>query len=217
MLRILPIVSAFVLLSASGVSHRLWTGSWTFTGEPGLSAARLANVPLKIGDWDGVDVEVDARQLARAEAAGYLARRYVDRRSGAEVSVFIICGRPGPVAVHTPDICYSGLGFHLDDKPESYQVKGDADTPAATFFRGDFVKSDAVAPARLRIYWTWKGGPGWNASTHPRLAFGSLPALYKLYVTYRPVPGAELPKQDPCQDFLHDLLPNLEKALSPAS
>lgn len=217
MLRILPIVSAFVLLAASGVSHRLWTGSWTVSDEPGLSAARLAEVPATIGDWAGADQVVDARQLARAEAAGYLSRRYIQRRTGAEVSVFIICGRPGPVAVHTPDICYAGIGFQIVGKPEPYQVEGDGDTPSASFFRGNFEKADPATTARLRIYWAWKAGPGWKAATHPRLTFGGLPALYKLYLVYRPVPGAELPEHDPCQDFMHDLLPELEKVLSPAS
>lgn len=217
MLRILSIASAFLLLAASGVSHRLWTGSWTVSGEPGLSAARLAEVPATIGDWVGADQEMDARQLARAEAAGYLSRRYVQRGTGAEVSVFIICGRPGPVAVHTPDICYTGLGFQIAGKPELYPVETDADAPSTAFFRGNFEKADPVAPARLRIYWAWKAGPGWQAATHPRLTFGGFPALYKLYLVYRPLPGDKFDEHDPCQDFMHDLLPALEKVLSPAS
>jgi hypothetical protein len=217
MLRILPIVSAFVFLAASGISHRLWTGSWTITGEPGLSAARLAEVPATIGDWVGVDQEVDARQLARAEAAGYLARRYVQRLTNAEVSVFIICGRPGPVAVHTPDICYSGLGFQLTGTAAPYEVEGDTEMPPAAFFRGNFEKADPTGPTRLRIYWAWKAGRGWKAAAHPRMSFGGLPALYKLYLVYRRMPGDELPEQDPCQDFMHDLLPELEKVLSPPS
>lgn len=217
MLRILPVLSAFVLLVASGISHRVWTGSWTVTDEPSLSAARLAQVPTSLGDWVGTDMEVDARQLARAEAAGHLARRYVQRRTGAEVSVFIICGRPGPVSVHTPDICYGGIGFRVAGTASPYNVEGDTETPSAEFIRANFVKADPVAPARLRIYWAWKAGRGWKAPANPRLTFGGSPALYKLYVVYRAVPGAELPEHDPCQDFMHDLLPELEKVLSPAS
>lgn len=217
MLRILPLVCAFVLLAASGISHRLWTGSWTLSDEPGLSAARLAEVPASIGDWVGADQEVDARQLARAEAVGHLARRYVQRRTGEQVSLFLICGRPGPIAVHTPDICYGGIGFRVADKPAQHHVEGDAERPAAAFLRANFVKADPVAPVRMRIYWTWKEGRGWKAPANPRLTFGAAPALYKLYLVYRAAPGAELPEHDPCQDFLRDLLPELEKALSPAS
>jgi hypothetical protein len=74
-----------------------------------------------------------------------------------------------------------------------------------------------VTPARLRIYWAWKAGRGWQAPANPRLTFGAAPALYKLYLVYHAAPGIALPEHDPCEDFLHDLLPELEKALSPAS
>jgi hypothetical protein len=217
MLRFLPLLCAFAVLTASGISHRLWTGSWTVSNEPAASAARLEAVPSTIGDWVGADMEVDPRQLARAEAAGHLARRYVQRRTGAEVSVFVICGRPGPVCVHTPDICYGGIGFHVVGSEGRHQVEGNAEVPPAQLCVANFTKADPVAPAQLRIYWAWKNGPGWQAPTNPRLTFGAAQALYKLYLVYRPAPGAELSEQDPCQDFMHDLLPELEKALTPPS
>jgi hypothetical protein len=217
MSRILMILGAFGLLGASGVSHRLWTGAWDVSGEPGISAARLNDVPSSLGDWVGVDQEVDERQLTRAEAAGYLARHYVQRRTGAEVSVFIICGRPGPVSVHTPDICYGGIGFRVEGGEKRYQFEGDAEAPPAQFVVANFVKSDPITPSRLRIYWGWKAGSGWRAPDHPRLTFGGAPALYKMYLVYRPLPGAELPEHDPCEDFMRDLLPELEKVLTPAS
>ncbi len=217
MLRLVMLLSAAILLAASGISHRLWTGVWNLTNEPAASAARLANVPTSIGDWEGADLQVDVRQLDKAEAVGFLARRYVQRRTGAEVSVFIICGRPGPVSVHTPDICYGGIGFHLVGSPSRHHFAGDAETPAADFYWANFDKSDPVAPARLRIYWTWKDGRGWRAPSNPRMTFGGAAALYKLYLVYHPAPGSEPIDHDPCQDVMNVLLPELEKALSPSS
>jgi hypothetical protein len=217
MLRILPLFGALILMTASGISHRLWTGAWNVSGEPGISAARLAEVSSSLGDWVGADVEVDTRQLARAEAVGYLCRRYVHRRTNAEVSVFILCGRPGPISVHPPTICYQGLGFQVAGSPARYSVEGNAGTAPATFFWANFTKADTAAPENLRIYWAWKSGRGWQAPEHPRWTFGGSQALYKLYITYRAAPGSELPDPDPCQDFMRDLLPELERALSPAS
>ncbi len=217
MFRTLTIVGAVALLGASGVSHRLWTGAWNVSGEPGISAARLEAVPSSIGDWVSVDQEVEKRQLDRAEAVGHLARRYVQRRTGAEVSLFIICGRPGPVSVHTPDICYGGIGFRVEGVEKKYQFEGDAEGPSAEFYTANFLKPDPVAPSRLRIYWAWKSGNGWRAPNRPRLTFGGASALYKLYLVYRPLPGAELPEHDPCEDFMRELLPELESVLSPAS
>jgi hypothetical protein len=217
MLRILPALCAFLLLAASGITHRLWTGAWTVSNEPETSAARLAKVSLSLGDWEGIEVDMDSRQLAQAEAVGYLSRRYIHRRSGAEVSVFIICGRPGPIAVHTPDICYGGIGFKPIKKETQYKVEGNADSPEAEFFKADMSKPDPVTPDQLRIYWGWKAGHGWQAPANPRLKFGGSPALYKLYVVYHPASGSQLPEHDPAEDFMHDLLPELEKVLSPAS
>ena len=216
MLRILPLLCAFLLLIASGISHRLWTGAWSVTDEPGRSAARLAEVRKEIGEWVGADVEVNARELKQAEAVGYLARRYV-HRTGTAVDIFIICGRPGPIAVHTPDICYVGAGFEMAGSPSLYQVDGDAEAIPAEFMRANLDKTNRVTPEHLRIYWAWKAGRGWKAPANPRLTFGGAPALYKLYITCGAAPGANLPERDPCQDFMNDLLPELEKALSPAS
>lgn len=217
MVRFMLLLSAAVLLAASGVSHRLWTGAWNTSAEPALSAARLANVPSTIGDWVGADTEIDARQLARAEAVGHLSRRYLHRGTGAEVSVLIICGRPGPVSVHSPDICYGGIGFQTTKAPGRHKVEGETETPGAEFFWANFVKQDPVAAAHLRIYWAWKAGRGWQAPDNPRLTYGAAPALYKLYLIYRPAPGVEPPDHDPCLDFMRVFLPELEKALSSTS
>jgi hypothetical protein len=219
MLRLLLLPSAAVLLVASGVTHRLWTGEWNVSNEPATSAARLANVPTTIGEWEGADTAVDAKQLAQAEAVSYLSRRYLKRGgTGAEVSAFIICGRPGPVSVHTPDICYGGIGFQIVGSQNQYHVAGDAQTPSADFIWANFEKTDVVSPGRLRIYWTWKSGPGWQAPSNPRMKFGGAAALYKLYLVYRPAPGAAFTDDDdPCREFMKDFLPELEKALSPAS
>jgi Protein of unknown function (DUF3485) len=216
MIRAVLLTISALLLVASGVFHRIWTGAWSFSNEPAASAARLAEVPSTFGDWAGVDLEVDARMLERAEAVGFLSRRYV-HRNGAEVSVFMICGRPGPVSVHTPDICYGGLGFHVVESQHPYHVNPAGETPAADFIWANFEKPEAVMPQRLRIYWTWKAGRGWQAPSDPRLTFGGAPALYKLYITCRPAPGSEQSEQDPCRDFMRDFLPQVEKVLSPAS
>jgi hypothetical protein len=43
---------------------------------------------------------------------------------------------------------------------------------------------------------------------------GGVPVLYKMYIIYQPAPGVKFEEQDPCQDFLPELLPELEGALS---
>src|SRR5579871_1996402 len=150
MLRILPLFCAAALLVASGAVHRVWTGAWTGSdNEPAAFAKRLANVPLTFGKWEGSDLEIDQAQLTVAEAVGHVSRKYVRRDSGAEVSILILCGRPGPMSVHQPTICYGGLGFEKD-KETPYKIQGDDDVPEADFNRLDLIKPERATPARLR-------------------------------------------------------------------
>jgi hypothetical protein len=218
MLRIFPPLCAVILVIASGVAQRVWTGAWTGPdNEPAAFAARLANVPLTIGDWQGTDVAISPNELAGAEAVGHVVRRYVRPDKAGEVSLMILCGRPGPISLHPPSVCYGGIGFEPMGQESHYKVENMGNVPEADFCKLNLIKPDRVAPAHLRIYYAWNAGGDWRAPASPRLAYGGAGALYKMYLVYRPAPGSELAEQDPCQDFLRDLLPELHKALSPAS
>ena len=217
MLRILPLFCAAALLAGSGVVHRVWTGAWSGSdNEPAAFAKRLANVPMTFGPWQGSDLEIDQAQLTVAEAVGYVSRKYIQPDSGAEVTVLILCGRPGPMSVHQPTICYGGLGFEKD-KETPHKVQAEGDVSEADFNRLDLIKPERMTPARLRIYYGWNAGGNWRAPSNPRLSFGGVGALYKMYVVYRPATGSDLPEKDPAQEFLRDLLPELQRALTPAS
>ena len=163
MLRILPIFCAAALLVASGVVHRYWTGAWTRSEiEPAVFAVRWRMFSMNVGEWQGVDGEIDEGQLTTAEAVGHVLRKYVRRDSGAEVSILILCGRPGPMCVHQPTICYGGLGFEKEKETASkFQAEGEG--PEADFNRLDLIKHERVGAARLRIYYGWNSGGTWRA------------------------------------------------------
>jgi hypothetical protein len=213
MVRALPAVLAFVVVLLSGLGHGLWTARWTASNEPGASAARLANIPLTVGEWEGQELQLDAIQVAKADLAGYLMRRYV-RRNGSQVVILLACGRPGPISVHTPDVCYGGTGYQMMGAPARESVAGDT-SPTPEFFRADFGRPEQTTPERLRIYWAWSTTGAWQAPDSPRLVFGRYPALYKLYVVYT-LPGTQKLEEDPCRDFIRDLLPELQRHLFPA-
>jgi hypothetical protein len=197
-----------LILLVSGVVHGVWTDRWGTGAEPAAWGARLAGVPRTIGDWEGQDVPLDAKSLQVAEVTGHLARTYVHRRTGAAVEVLLVCGRPGPISVHTPDVCLRGSGHSLVGAPEKYGAVH------AEFWTARFRKGQA-APTNLRIFWAWNAGDGWRASTSPRLEFARHPALYKLYVVRSLAALDESLEKDPCTGFLPLLLPELERALFP--
>src|SRR3954451_18636542 len=115
--RTLPIATALALVIAAGIVHGRWTLRWSKSHAVEAAVARLEGVPTAVGDWNGQELALDPRQLTMAEIAGHVTRRYVNRRSGAAVTVLLVCGRPGPISVHTPDICYAGAGYELAGPP----------------------------------------------------------------------------------------------------
>src|SRR5262245_54580703 len=106
MSRFLPVLIVVVLLLSYGVAEGLWTDRWGTSPELEQAQEKLARLPASIGPWQGHDEELDARQVARAELHGHLLRRYVHAETGEALTVLAVCGRPGPIAVHSPDVCY---------------------------------------------------------------------------------------------------------------
>src|SRR5436309_15131180 len=113
MSRILPALVALPLVVACGLAEGLWANRWQTSAAAEQAAARLKEVPLAVGDWQAEEREFDARQAEKAELTGHTWRRYVNQKTGAAVSVLLVCGRAGPVALHPPDVCYQGAGYRL--------------------------------------------------------------------------------------------------------
>ena len=64
-------------------------------------------------------------------------------------SVLLVCGRPGPVSVHTPDVCYAGVGYAMENPPVLYQPP--SATPSGEFWMADFVQQKSTIPTHLRM------------------------------------------------------------------
>jgi hypothetical protein len=206
---------ALVILLGSGVVHGLWTDRWQTAAGTAPFVARLADVPRSLGEWDGEDVELPAKHLEVGEIDGYLARTYVNRRTGGGVSMTLLCGRPGPIAVHTPDVCYAGNGLELMAPPAKHVVTDPVTGEPVEFWVAQFRGGDAGVPTYLRVFWSWDPDGHWRASTSPRLDFARYPALYKMYVSHRMASPDEPLAKDPCTELLPRLLPELRRALFP--
>lgn len=210
MSRLLSVLMVFTAIGLSGVVHGLWTGRWNVTSGPEQAAARLKAVPMTLGDWDGQEAALDAREQEAADISGYLLRRYINRRTGSMVSLLLVCGRPGPVSVHTPETCYRGAGYELmGDRARHIN----SSLPDSTFWACRFQKVQTAVPEYLRIVYSWGAGGQWSAPENPRLAFFQHPALYKLYVTRPMGDSAEPLEDDPVVEFLRVLMPQLQKSL----
>ncbi len=207
MRRIFPSLTALMAVIACGVVHGVWTDRWRLSAEPAQSAARLQQVALSLGDWEGTAVPGPQGK----DLAGSLYHRYTNRKTGRTVTLFMVCDRPGPVSIHTPDVCYEAVGYEVS-KPTPFAPKLPG-VDAGSFWTARFHKkrgSDGTGD--LRIFWSWNAGTGWQAADDARTKFASYPALFKLYLIHE-INGDESLTDDPAVDLLKHLLPELQRAL----
>jgi hypothetical protein len=206
----LVIVLGAVLVAGVAAVEGLRSNRWGPSADMQAAVARLDRVPAGFGDWEGVDKPLDRKVVEVAEAQGIVSRHYTNRKTGASVSVLILCGSPGPIGAHTPDVCYGGLGYECVGVPVARQVAvGDG---SATFWTARFEKTDRGAES-LRVYWAWGVDGGWEAADDPRTRFALQPALYKLYVVERET--AENADDPAAPEFLAEFLPLVKTALAP--
>lgn len=195
------------MLLASGVAYHLLAKD---AAQLDPAAERVALVPLTVGDWQGRDEEVDRESFEQAGAKGYWMREYTHRRTGDVVLVILMCGRPGKMAVHTPEICYRGAGYEMNDPPPVASIG----SPGA-FWTAQFTKKGAAA-LNLRLYWAWNAHGAWEASASPRWQFRGEPFLYKLYVSRESGrQGNTAAGADVASRFMREFLPVLDRTLFP--
>jgi hypothetical protein len=211
--RTLPSLTALVLVIAAGLVHGRWTNRWTTSDAVEKAVGKLGCLPMILGDWRGRSLEMNREQLALAEIAGCIARRYENRRTQCAVTVLLVCGRPGPISVHTPDICYTGAGFEPTGPLEMLSLPLGTTGPAASFRNAVFGKASAAVPTYLRILWSWSADGFWEAPDNPRLRFAPQPVLYKLYVIRELATADDRLEGDSSLDFLQTFLPELERVL----
>ena len=216
-IRFLYPITVFVALVASGVIHGLLTDRWGSAPEPAARAARLELVPYVLGDWAGQDIETDRQQVG--PVAGYLHRRYLNRQTGIGVTVFLVCGRPGPICIHTPDVCYPASGYEIISQDRLILP---ADVDQGELRTAKLRKANSTQEQRLRIFWSWCDGQVWSVPDSPRLKFARCPVLFKLYVlreessptlSNAQADNAEALANDPCLDLMRQLLPEWRRVV----
>jgi hypothetical protein len=209
--------TAALILVAAGIVHGFWTDRWTASVDLNEAADLLQDIPLVVGDWEGEEIEVKPGG-AGPGVTGCIQRRYFNRHLGVTVVLALVNGRPGPVATHTPEVCYGASGYKVAHR-EVVEVPLDKKGPSAQFWTSDAVRTKVTEETKLRLFWAWNAGQGWAASEDARQQFPRFrhPVLHKLYVL-RDISGTgetgkSTSKDEPCLVFLQALLPVLDRKL----
>ncbi len=213
MLRIISAIVAAVLLIGSGIVHGLWTGRWVADTEIQKALAKIREAPTSVGDWKGEPVELDARSLQIGGIDGYMMRRYENQKTKNSVLVLMVCGKPGYIAVHTPEVCYRGAGYRQAGPDKGLDVPIAAEQAPAHFKVTTVHKEAFEASSTLKIVWAWNAGRGWEVPRFPRLAFARNPVLYKLYLVREVSHDRADMEQDPSEALMKLLLPELDRVL----
>jgi hypothetical protein len=212
--RILPLVTAIVLIVVSGLIHGWWSNRFGLSQglREALEAIPTPDEPLLTGNWKAKPWEIPDQHLVIGGIEGYMSRTFYNERTGQHFDVLLVCGTPGHIAAHTPDICLGGEGYEMR-KRSKVEVKGV--DPAAEFWAAHFENDQGITKKHMRIFWGWStDGASWKASDKPRMDYVLKPALYKLYVS-RPMVGGDEPLEtEPIQEFLKILMPELRKQLT---
>lgn len=204
-----PMMALLVLVLLMGAGHGAWTNRWTQTGELKRHLELLDHVPINFGDWKGEEMPYEPEDMARAGINGCIIRRYKNQRTDAAISLLIVCGRGGPISVHTPDVCYASAGYRQVAPQERVQT-GEA---SIDVWKAYFEMPSSVLPKKLEISWTWsQDGSTWSSPDNPRYAFARFPAVYKMYVV-REISSATGVDDDTSKEFLNRLLPELRSSL----
>jgi hypothetical protein len=204
-----------IVLAASGVAHGLRTERWQKSNATSQAAQRLQQIPMTLGPWEATSSELAEDVLKKAEIVGYISRDYINRETGSVVSVLLVCGRPGPIAVHTPDICFRGHGYVFRSKEKQHEISVvDSATPARFWLATPDKESGGVLDY-LRVLWSWTPNGTWTAPDNPRLTFASEQVLYKLYITQHLSSPQDPADDDDCTKFVRLLIPTLQRFLFP--
>jgi hypothetical protein len=203
------------ILLGSEFFHGQWTNRWKLSGEPEASCARLPKQeePMIVGDWRGrPGAPLQDEDLVLGEIAGYFFQEFTNPR-GQRVYVLVVCGRPGPIAVHTPEVCLNGEGYAVQGEKQRLEIPLAAPYKPVGFWVGQFYRTDGGLRRDRRQFWSYGANGTWTADDNPRFNFARYPALYKIYIM-RPLPRKDDKlEDDPTLEFIKVFMPELQKRL----
>jgi hypothetical protein len=216
-MKYLPFAAVLIVLGVGTLIEGKFSDRWGRKSSEKLVAFtdRLKEVPKKFGDWEGIDDEIDQKEFAASNCTGYVSRTYVNRE-GQRVNVYLVSGSARHVTIHTPDWCYVGAGYVMEDEPQQYTVQDATDLPALPeFLTTRFKREDTLATHYIRIFWSFSDDGQWHGPRMPKPTFAGRPALYKIYIITE-IDGTMIPptiEGNPTLQFARDFLPLLNKAL----
>jgi len=212
-IQILIGVLAVGITFSSGLLHGHWTNRW---GTPSARAGAekvFEALPREFGAWRLIESEsLPASVRGILQCSGELQGFYQNQQTGERVLFTLLLGPPGPMSVHTPEICYGSI----DQVPiaDRRRITIDDSKAVDTAWMVQFHDLHEQQGNITRIYYSWNDGTNWNAVEEPRIQFGGKPYLYKLQLLVRLPEEAATEPQDPGRGMLREFVPVFARAVA---
>lgn len=188
------------------------TNRWGPRPDAQLAAEKLAApLPDRVGNWRLEREEPFREEVIRVlQCPAHISRVYVHDQTGDVATVAVIVGPHGPVAVHTPEICYSSRDYTITGERKEAKIKA-TDGHEHAFWELTLNAND-LDGGSLRVLYSWSTGTTWEAAERPRFSYGGVRHLYKLQlaVTEHRDAASEF---DPAQDFMTNFVAQLQPKL----
>ena len=130
---------AVLLVVSGGVVYRVLAAGYARASQSvPIPAGTLAQLPIEIDEWVGIEQELDDRIIEATDTDDHLNRAY--RRGGDAVGLFVGYGVDlRDLAPHRPEVCYPGAGWLL---AQTREIELDSDggfkAQVHRFYRGGF-------------------------------------------------------------------------------
>jgi hypothetical protein len=180
------ILACVVLGAALTIGSGLWHGRasnrWGIPTSVAPAAEKLAGIPSEFGGWRLTrDESLDPKVVEILQCQAHVNRVYQHQETGQTVNVALMLGPPGPISVHTPEVCYSGQGYESEGVRIAFSFAGAAADQKEEFWSVR-MKSREEEGASQQVYYAWSAGNHWSKPESPRWTFRSQPYLYKVQI-----------------------------------
>lgn len=196
---------AIGLIVMGGALYGSYSQRWGPPADLVAMGQAVEEMPEQIGDWVMIGEAPMAKSaIDMLECVGYVNRKYQHSKTGQIIDLAILVGPPGPIAVHTPEICFSSRAYDQETERREVEIVSD-DGHTNSFWCLEFITKNVLAN-KLRVYYAWSLGSNWTAAEAPRYQFAAEPALFKLQMSAEIPPGELGEKGDAGKEFLQALI-----------
>jgi hypothetical protein len=196
---------------AGGWYHGQTSRRWGVKHDERIAGDRLETpLPQSFGNWKYEDKRDFSEEVVNVlQCEGYINHIYVNQQTGDMVTVAVLVGPHGPVAVHTPEICYSSRNYSIAAGREKKTIKTkDGREHSLWQLALEPQKADLLPQT---VLYGWSTGTTWEAAEHPRFSYGGTSHLYKVQLAV--TSPAKIADYDPAEDFLSSFLSELQPKL----